>query len=81
VIYNYRASVVIDGETSPSSESVVNRCIYIPFYKDERLGTVSLINSFANLSYLEDFIKKIYQINSDSIWDTYQSKQKLLMEN
>ena len=81
VVYNYRASVVIDGETSPSSESVVNRCIYIPFYKDERLGSITSINSFSNLSYLEDFIKKIYQIDIDSIRDTFQSKQKLLMEN
>lgn len=81
VFYNYKASVVIDGETSPSSESVANRCIYIPFYKDERIGNVEMINSFAKLSYRNDFIQKLYQINKDGIRDKYQSKQKLLMGN
>lgn len=81
VNYNYKASVIIDGETSPSSESVVNRCIYIPFYKDDRLWNVAMINSFSSLSYFKDFIIKLYQIDKERIWETYQAKQKLLMEN
>lgn len=81
VFYNYKASVVIDGETSPSSESVVNRCIYVPFYKDERSGNINMINGFSNLSYRNDFIQKLYQIDKDNIWSLYQSKQSLLMEN
>lgn len=81
VSYNYKASVIIDWETSPSSESVVNRCIYIPFYKDDRIGNVAVINSFSELSYFKDFIIKLYQIDKDKIWETYQVKQRLLMDN
>lgn len=81
VFYNYKSSVIIDWETSPSSESVVNRCIYIPFYKEDRTWNMTLINSFSTLSYLKDFIRKLYQIDKSKIRPTFQSKQKLLMEN
>lgn len=56
--YNYRASVVIDGERLPAQASVTNRCAMVPMFESERCGTQATLNNLRGISYFKDLMGK-----------------------
>ena len=56
--YNYRASVVIDGERLPAQASVTNRCAMVPMFESERCGSQSTLASLRGISYFKDLMTK-----------------------
>jgi hypothetical protein len=59
--YNYRSSLLIDGERLPSSASVLNRMIAVPMFEDDKLGTEASLNNIRHMSYLKDLILRAYK--------------------
>ena len=60
VEYDYKASLLFDGERLPASESVVNRLIVIPMFRTDRLWSERTLSSIRWYSYLKDLLRCVY---------------------
>ena len=73
--YTYRSSLILDGERLPDSESVINRCVVVPFSIKGRIGTMELLRSFNWVGFKNDFITKLYKINPTTVQDKFRAAQ------
>lgn len=73
--YIYRSSLIIDWEQLPESESVVNRCVTIPFMLEDRIGTQKLLREFVWLWYRKDFLEKLYDIDINEVKERFDRAQ------
>jgi len=79
--YIYRSSLIIDWEQLPESESVVNRCVTIPFMLEDRIGTQQLLRAFVWVWYRKDFIKKLYEIDVNTVKSDFEKAQDRCIAN
>lgn len=75
VYYIYRASLIIDWENLPESESVINRCVCIPMTLQDRIWTQELIRSFDWLTFKKDFLTELYNIDLNKVKKDFQAAQ------
>ena len=77
VKYTYRSSLILDWERLPDSESVINRCVLVPFNLKWRIGTNELLRAFNWVGFKKDFIEKLYKINPTTVkQDFYEAQDK-----
>ena len=77
VEYDYKASLLFDGERLPSSESVVNRLIVIPMFRTDRLWSERTLSSIRWYSYLKDLLRCVYLKRPD-ILKLFKESEKML---
>ena len=78
--YTYRSSLILDGERLPDSESVINRCVVVPFNIKGRIGTMELLRAFNWVGFKRDFITKLYKINPLIVQDSFRAAQDRCIE-
>jgi hypothetical protein len=66
VEYVYRSTVVIDGERLPAQASVTNRCIVVPMFEKERIGTATLLSKMRQFEYFRDLMDRAYEFRRES---------------
>lgn len=80
VTYTYRSSLIVDWERLPASESVVNRCIVLPFFEEDKIGNEQKLMSIRWKSFLKDLIQKAYSIDKHEIVDYFIQAEDILEE-
>ena len=73
--YTYRSSLVLDWERLPDSESVINRCVVVPFNLKGRIGTIEKLRRFVWVWFKRDFITKLYKLDPDEVKKDFQDAQ------
>ena len=79
--YTYRSSLILDGERLPDSESVINRCVVVPFNIKGRIGTMEKLRAFNWVGFKHDFITKLYKIKVDNIINDFREAQDKCISN
>lgn len=79
--FQYRSSLIIDWEQLPESESVVNRCVTIPFMLEDRIWTQQKLREFAWVWFRKDFIKKLYDIDTTKVKEDFFLAQDRCLNN
>lgn len=77
VEYIYRSWLILDWEVLPDSESVINRCIVIPMFPQDKMWNLAELESFKSISFLKDFITEIYWHNIN-VLDHYKQAETIL---
>lgn len=81
VNYIFRSGLILDWERLPTSESVINRCITVPMFEEEKKGNEKSLWDFIWVSYFKDFITQLYSIDRrDVIW-VFKEAETLLSQN
>ena len=73
--YTYRSSLILDWERLPDSESVINRCVVVPFNLKGRIGTVEKLRKFVGIGFKRDFITKLYNLDHKQIKRDFHDAQ------
>ena len=73
--YTYRSSLILDGERLPDSESVINRCVVVPFNIEGRIGTMEKLREFNWVGFKKDFITRLYKINPLKVEQDFRDAQ------
>ena len=73
--YTYRSSLILDWERLPDSESVINRCVVVPFSVEGRIWTIELLRTFNWVGFKRDFITKLYKIKQSNIKSDFRTAQ------
>ena len=73
--YTYRSSLILDWERLPDSESVINRCVVVPFNLKGRIGTVEKLRQFVWVGFKRDFITRLYKLEPAQIKKDFHSAQ------
>ena len=73
--YTYRSSLVLDWERLPDSESVINRCVVVPFNLKGRIGTIEKLRKFVWVWFKRDFITKLYKLDPAEVKKDFQDAQ------
>lgn len=83
VYYIYRASVILDWEKLPKSESVANRCIVIPMFDNasDKIGTEKTISEMMGISFLEDLITQTYSYQPEDVLKLFKQSEQFLKNN
>ena len=77
--YTYRSSLVLDWERLPDSESVINRCVVVPFNIEGRIWTMELLRAFNWVGFKRDFITKLYKINPVRVqWNFREAQDRCI---
>lgn len=79
--YTYRSSLVLDWERLPDSESVINRCVVVPFNVKGRIGTMEQLRWFSWVGFKRDFITSLYEINPDKVKEDFYNAQDRCIKN
>lgn len=82
VYYIYRSSLVLDWEKLPKSESVANRCIVIPMFdtESEKIGTEKTLSDMIWISFMKDFIERLYDLPKADIIKYFKQSEAILRE-
>ena len=76
--YISRSQLILDWEVLPESESVINRCIMIPMFLQERTGNEQTLWDIMNYWYRQDFLSTLYMLDkNEAIEDFKESEAKL----
>ena len=78
--YTSRSQLILDWEVLPESESVTNRCVMVPMFLQERIGTEKLLWEIMQYNYRTDFIKTLYNIDQTSAIDDFKESEAKLYE-
>ena len=78
--YTYRSSLILDGERLPDSESVINRCVVVPFNIKGRIGTMELLRAFNWVWFKRDFIEKLYKIKLNKVEEDFRTAQDVCIQ-
>ena len=73
--YTYRSSLILDWERLPDSESVINRCVVVPFNIKWRIWTMEKLRAFNWLGFKKDFITRLYKINTKKVQEDFRDAQ------
>ena len=73
--YTYRSSLVLDWERLPDSESVINRCVVVPFNLKGRIWTIEKLRKFVWVGFKKDFITKLYKLDPTEVKKDFQEAQ------
>lgn len=79
--YTYRSSLVLDWERLPDSESVINRCVVVPFNVKGRIGTMELLRAFNWVGFKRDFITSLYDIDPKKVKKDFYDAQDRCIKN
>ena len=78
VNYIFRSWLILDWERLPTSESVINRCITVPMFEEEKRGNEKLLWEFIWISFFKDFIASLYLIDKrDVLWVFKEAEAQL----
>lgn len=58
VEFQFRASLVIDGERLPTQASVTNRCVMVPMFETDRVGSPDSLQALRGKSIFRDLLVK-----------------------
>lgn len=80
VYYIFRSSLILDWEKLPKSESVANRCIVIPMFDTptEKIGNEKTLGAMMGISYMQDFVQKMYEIQRPDIIKYFKQSETAL---
>lgn len=76
--YTYRAGLIIDGERLPASHSVVNRCIVLAMFENDKSGSEGTLYEMRNLSFLRDLLGKVFKLEEGAILTAYKQAENIL---
>ena len=76
--YEYRASVILDGERMPASRSVVNRMVTLPMFETDRHGTEELMREVRSYAFLKDFLTKAFLYTEDDRSNAFMEAERIL---
>lgn len=63
ITYNFRASLVLDWERLPSSKSVLNRCVVVPLFEDDKKWNEVSLHEIRRLCFMKDLITTAYKFS------------------
>lgn len=81
ITFNFRASLVLDWERLPSSKSVLNRCIIIPMFEDDKRWDEKLLSEIREYSFMQDLITRAYLYNDNQRLELFKQCEEKLKKN
>ncbi len=76
--YTYRAGIIIDWERLPASHSVVNRCIVVAMFENDKSGNEGTLYEMRNISFLRDLLNKVFKIKDGEVLTAYKQAEGIL---